>query len=105
VDIRETAGAIEISAELPGINANDVQVSVEGSVLTIRGERKHEEEEEGETYHRVERAYGLFERSFTLPVSAELDTIEATYKDGVLALTIPKSEEARPKAVKISVEK
>jgi HSP20 family protein len=103
VDIRETRAAIEISAELPGVDVDDVQVSAESNVLTIRGERKHETKEEGETYHRVERAYGAFERSFTLPTTAEPGQIEAKFKDGVLALTVPKSEEARPKAVQISV--
>jgi HSP20 family protein len=105
VDIRETKDAFDVVAELPGIEAKDVDVSVQESMLTIRGERKHEEVKENETVHRVEREYGVFERSFTLPSSADPEKIQAKFKDGVLSLTVPKREEAKPKSLKINVEK
>ncbi len=104
VDIRETRDALELTAELPGVDPKDVDVTVENGVLTIHGERKFEKEEEGQTYHRVERVYGTFERSFTLPNSVDADKIKATYKNGLLILTVPKREEAKPKPVKIAVE-
>ena len=105
VDIREGKDAIVVTAELPGIDANDVDVSVQENVLTIRGERRREETREDETFHRVEREYGVFERSFTLPRSADPNGIQANYRDGVLSLTVPKREEAKPKTLKINVEK
>jgi HSP20 family protein len=103
VDIRESKDAIEVKAELPGIDARDVDVSVQENMLTIRGERRREEVKDDETMHRVEREYGVFERSFTLPRSADAEKIAASYKDGVLSLTVPKREEARPKAIKVDV--
>jgi HSP20 family protein len=78
---------------------------VQENTLTIRGERKREEMKENETVHRVEREYGVFERSFSLPRSADSEKIQAKYKDGVLSLTVPKREEAKPKSLKINVEK
>ena len=105
VDIRETKDCIEVIAELPGVDAKDVDVSVQENVLTIRGERRHEEVKEDETVHRIEREYGAFERSFTLPRSADSEKIQASYKEGLLSLTVPKREEAKPKTLKINVEK
>jgi HSP20 family protein len=105
VDIHETEGSFELTADLPGFDAKDVDVSVQENTLTIRGERKREEIKEDETVHRVEREYGVFERSFTLPRSADAENIQAKYKDGVLSLTVPKREEAKPKPLKIDVEK
>jgi HSP20 family protein len=105
VDIRETEGTFEVTADLPGFDAKDVDVSVQENTLTIRGERKREEIKENETVHRVEREYGVFERSFSLPRSADAEKIQAKYKDGVLSLTVPKREEARAKPLKIDVEK
>lgn len=104
VDVRETKDALEIQVELPGIEAKDVNVSVENGVLTLKGSRNFEKATEGETYHRVERAYGAFERSFTLPTNVDPDRINAVYRLGVLHLTIPKREEAKPKAISIKVE-
>ncbi len=104
VDVRETKDALEIQVELPGIEAKDVNVSVENGVLTLRGSRNFEKATEGETYHRVERSYGAFERSFTLPTNVDPDRINAVYRLGVLHLTIPKREEAKPKAISIKVE-
>ena len=105
VDIRETKDAIEIMAELPGVDAENVDVSVEGNVLTIRGERRQEQVREDETFHRVERSYGMFERSFTLPRSVNAEKVSASYRDGILTVTVPKREEAKPKTVKVQVEK
>jgi HSP20 family protein len=104
MDIRESKDAIEVMAELPGIDAKDVDVSVQENMLTIRGERRREEVKEDETVHRTEREYGVFERSFSLPRSADPEKIAASYKDGVLSLTVPKREEAKAKAIKIDVD-
>ena len=104
VDVRETKETLEISAELPGIDPSAVEVSVEGGVLTLKGARNFEKATEGETYHRVERAYGAFERSFTLPTNVDAERIQAAYRQGVLYLTVPKREEAKPKAIAIKIE-
>jgi HSP20 family protein len=104
VDVRETQDALEIQAELPGIDAQDVQLSVENGVLTLKGSRNFEKATEGQTYHRVERAYGAFERSFTLPTNVNPEKIQAAFRSGVLHLTLPKREEAKPKSIAIKVE-
>ncbi len=104
VDVRETADALHIQVEVPGIDPKDVQVAVENGVLIIKGSRNFEKAAEGETYHRVERAYGSFERSFTLPSNIDPDKVKATYRHGVLHLSLAKREEAKPKAITIKVE-
>lgn len=104
VDVRETKDSLEIAIELPGVDPKDVQVTVEGGVLSVCGSREFKKAEEGETYHRVERAYGSFERSFTLPSNVNPDKITASYKLGVLHLSLPKREEAKPKAIPVKVE-
>jgi HSP20 family protein len=104
VDILEKKDGIEVRADLPGFKAEDVDVTVENGVLTIRGERKFEEASEGETYHRVERSYGLFERTFTLPNSVDVNRIEARFKDGEMQVVLPKREESKPRSVKVKVE-
>lgn len=104
VDISETDDNVEIRAEIPGLSEKDVSVSVTDNVLTLKGEKKHESEVNEENYHRVERAYGHFHRSFTLPANLQTDNAKATFKDGVLTLSIPKAEEVKPKEIKISVE-
>jgi HSP20 family protein len=104
VDVRETKNALEISAELPGIEPKEVEVSVEDGVLTLKGARNFEKATEGETYHRVERAYGSFERSFSLPTNVDPEKVQATYRHGVLHLTLPKREEAKPRSISIKVE-
>jgi HSP20 family protein len=104
VNIIEREDAVIISADLPGLKPEDVEVTVEQGVLTVRGERKLEEKREDETYHRVERAYGLFERTFNLPSSIDTEKIEAHFKNGEMNLTLPKREESKPRAVKIKVE-
>ena len=107
VDIFEHEGNIVLKAELPGIDPKDVDIRVENNVLTLRGERKFESESEvkREDYHRVERAYGSFSRSFTLPNVVDTGKIKAESKDGVLKVTLPQKAEAKPKQISISVGK
>jgi len=105
VDIFEHEGNLVLKAELPGIEPKDVDVRVENNVLTLRGERKFENEVKREQYHRVERAYGTFSRSFTLPNVVDTDKIKAEFKDGVLRVTLPQREEAKPKQITIAVTK
>jgi HSP20 family protein len=105
VDIYETEGNLVVKAELPGVDPKQVEVRVEDNTLYLKGERKFENEENKENYHRVERAYGTFVRSFALPGSVEPDKVAAEYNDGLLTITIPKREEAKPKTVKINVAK
>jgi HSP20 family protein len=105
VDIYEQDGNIVLKAELPGIDPKDVDVRVENNVLTLRGERKLESEVKREDYHRVERAYGKFSRSFTLPSVVDTEKIKADYKDGVLQVSLPQREEAKPKQISIAVGK
>lgn len=104
VDVRETKDALEIQAELPGLEPKDVELSVENGVLTIKGSRNFEKATEGQTYHRVERAYGAFERSFTLPTNVDPERINAAFRHGILHLTLPKREEAKPRSINIKVE-
>lgn len=105
VDIYEREGNIELKAELPGLDSKDVDVRVENNVLTLRGERRVDKEVKRESYHRVERAYGSFSRSFTLPSMVDTEKIKAEFRDGVLRVTLPKREEAKPKQISISVTK
>jgi HSP20 family protein len=105
VDIYEQDGNIVLKAELPGVDPKDVDVRVENNILTLRGERKLDHEVKKENYHRVERAYGSFTRSFTLPNVVDTEKIKAEYKDGLLRMTLPKKEEARPKQISINVSK
>jgi HSP20 family protein len=105
VDIFEHEGNIVLKAELPGIEAKDVDIRVENNVLSLRGERKFESEVKREDCHRVERAYGSFSRSFTLPNVVDTEKIKAEYKDGVLQVTLPQKEEAKPKQISIAVGK
>jgi len=102
VDISETKEAFIVKAELPGVEKEDVNVNFENSVLTIRGEKKVETEDKKR--HRVECAYGSFIRSFTLPQTIKADKIEAVYKNGILNLTIPKAEEAKPKQIEVKIK-
>jgi HSP20 family protein len=105
VDIFEHQGNIVLRAELPGVDAKDVDIRLENNILTLRGERKLDSEVKRENYHRVERSYGSFSRSFTLPMAVDQGKISADYKDGVLNVTLPKREEAKPKQISISVGK
>jgi HSP20 family protein len=105
VDIYEQDGNIVLKAELAGLDPKDVDVRVENNVLTLRGERKLDNEVKQENYHRVERSYGSFSRSFTLPTVVDTEKIKAEFKDGVLRLVLPQKEEAKPKQISISVSK
>lgn len=105
VDIYEHEGNIVLKAELPGVDPKDVDVRLENNTLTLSGERKVDNEVKQESYHRVERVYGAFTRSFTLPSLLDQEKIEAEYKDGVLKITLPKREEAKPKQINIAVSK
>ena len=105
VDIYETEDAIVLKAELPGIDPKDVEVRVEDNTLYLKGERNYEKEVKEQNYHRIERSYGSFARSFTLPNSISAEKVKAEYKDGLLTLTMPKREEAKPKTIKIDVTK
>jgi len=101
VDVTETAEAIVVKAEVPGMDAKDINISITGDVLTIKGEKKSEREEKEENYHIVERSYGSFSRSLALPGAVKVDKIEAKYDKGVLTVTCPKKEEVKPKAIEI----
>jgi len=105
VDIYEHDGNLVLKAELPGIEPKDVDVRVENNVLTLRGERKFDAEVTRESCHRVERAYGTFSRSFTLPNVVDTASIKAEYKDGVLRVTMAKREEAKPKQIQVQITK
>jgi HSP20 family protein len=103
VDITEDDKEYTIKVELPGVNKEDVRVSMEGDVLSISGERKAEKEEKNKKYHRVERIYGTFARSFTLPKGTAGDKISAEFKDGVLRVHLPKDEAAKPKSIDVKL--
>jgi HSP20 family protein len=103
VDITEDGKEYLIKAELPDMKKEDVRLTVENEVLAISGERKIEKEETGKKYHRVERAYGSFVRSFSLPEDADGSKVSADFKDGMLHVHLPKSEKAKPKAIEITV--
>lgn len=104
VDIYETDDAVVVKAELPGLEKNQISVDVKDGILTLHGERKFEKEVKEENYHRIERAYGSFHRSFSLPSSVEQEKIGAKFKDGVLEVTLPKQERAKPKQIKVDVK-
>ena len=103
VDIFETNEAIVLKAELPGITAQDVSVEVKDNTLTLKGEKKFEKEVKEENYHRVERSYGSFQRAFTLPGTIHQEKVTAKFKDGILEITLPKVEEAKPKQIKVDI--
>lgn len=104
VDIAETEKAFRVKAEIPEVNKEDVKVTVDNGILTIRGERKQEKEEKNKKFHRVERFYGSFTRSFTLPDNVDESKIEASFKDGMLNLSIPKTEITKPKAIDVKIK-
>jgi HSP20 family protein len=103
VDIYETEHELVVKADLPDMNPQDLDIRVENNILTIRGERKFENKISEDNYLRVERAYGSFSRSFSLASSVKSDAIKADYQNGVLTLSIPKREEAKPKQIKVNV--
>jgi HSP20 family protein len=103
VDIYETENELVVKMDLPDVNAQNLDIRVENNVLTIRGERKFENKVNEDNYLRVERAYGAFSRSFSLANSVKSDAIKADYQNGVLTLSLPKREEAKPKQIKVNV--
>jgi HSP20 family protein len=104
VDIAETENEFIIKAEVPEVKKDEVKISVDNGVLSIQGERKQEKEEKGKKFHRVERYYGSFTRSFTLPDNVDETKIEASFKDGMLNIQIPKSEKSKPKAIDVKIK-
>jgi len=104
LDVSETKDNFVVKAEVPGIDAKDIDISLTGDVLTIKGEKKQEKEEKEEDYHLVERSYGAFSRSIRLPAEVESTKIKASYKNGILRVTLPKSEKVKAKEVRITVE-
>jgi HSP20 family protein len=103
VDIFEEKDAIRITAEVPGVRPQDVKISLEGNVLTVHGQKQQLGEEHTERVHRYERTYGEFERTFSLPASVDANKISASYEHGVLTITLPKAEQARPREIQVSV--
>ena len=101
VDAHEKDGSIHVTLELPGVEMKDVGVTLENNVLTIRGERRAEKDNDDKSYHWRERAFGAFERSFTLPATVDRDKVQASYKNGVLEIVIPRKAEAKPKQIAI----
>ena len=103
VDIYEDANRLVLKLEVPGISQEDLQIDLENQILTVKGERKFVKDEKEENFHRIERRYGSFVRSFTLPSTVETESAQASYENGVLAITLPKKEAAKPKQVKIQI--
>jgi HSP20 family protein len=101
VDVSETPKEVVLKAELPGMDSKDIEVSVQGNVLTLRGERKKEQEDKGENFHRIERSYGAFSRSIQLPADVDAAKVNATYKDGVLKINLPKTKGVAVKKIEV----
>ncbi len=104
VDIMETSDALVLKADLPDIDIKNVDVQIENGTLTLKGERRFEEAEDGKAYHRIERGYGSFTRAFTLPDTVDGEHVKADYKNGVLTISLPKKEVAKPRQIKVTVE-
>ncbi|MEZ5427686.1 MAG: Hsp20/alpha crystallin family protein [Pyrinomonadaceae bacterium] len=102
VDIYESENQIVLEAELPGMKREDFELSIENNVITLRGERRFEKKDEGDNYHRVERAYGSFTRSFNLPRTVSTEDIKAEFKNGILTVNLPKKEEAKARKIEVS---
>jgi HSP20 family protein len=104
VDILETEDALTVRADLPGVKIEDIDIRVENQTLTISGSRKFEKDESVKGYHRIERSYGEFVRSFAVPSTVDTDKVAADYKNGVLTVTMPRKESAKPRQVKVTVQ-
>lgn len=104
VDIVETENELVVKADLPDVQLEDIDVRVENGTLSLKGERKFEKDSADKGYHRIERSYGSFVRSFTVPSSVDTEKVSADYKNGVLTVTLPKKEAAKPKQVKVAVK-
>ncbi len=105
VDVAEAPDKVTVKAEVPGLDPKEIDISLVGDLLTIKGEKKSEREEKKETYHLVERSYGSFTRALRLPAAVNADKIEASYDKGVLTITCPKKEPVKPKAITIKTAK
>jgi len=103
VDIYEDENSITLKVEVPGMNEKDLDIKLENSTLTVSGERKFEQEQKEENFHRIERRYGSFSRSFTLPNTVDAENVQASYENGVLNIKLAKRAEAKPKQIKVSV--
>jgi len=103
IDIEENNGNLMVRAEIPGMRKEDIKVSVKEDMLTISGERKRENETKEKTFHRIERSYGQFRRMIRLPATVDADKVKATYKDGVLNVTLPKPESMKPKHIDVEI--
>jgi HSP20 family protein len=103
-DMHEAKDDLYVTFELPGVREKDVSVSLDGDVLTVRGERRFERDQKDQGYQRLERVYGKFERAMPLPIAVQADKVTATYRDGVLEIRLPKVEEIKPKQIKIDVQ-
>jgi len=101
-DISEDENCLRITMELPGVDPNDVRLSLENNVLTIRGEKRQQVDDANERVHRFERTYGMFERTFALPNTVDADRIDARYENGVLQVTLPKAERAKPREIRVN---
>jgi HSP20 family protein len=101
VDVSETGKEVIVNAEVPGMEPKDIDISLSGNMLTLKGERKREEEKKGESFHRVERSYGAFTRTIQLPAEVDADKVDATYKDGVLKIRMPKTKEEPVKKIEV----
>ena len=104
VDVAEHDNEYLVKVELPGVSKDDVTITMQENILTIRGEKKDGKESKGTNYHSVERSYGSFQRSFTLPTTVKTDKIDAAFKDGILTITMPKAEEAKAKQIEVKVK-
>lgn len=104
IDVEETKDSLIVRAEIPGMTKEDIKIQTVGDTLVISGERKHESEEKDRHFHRVERAYGKFQRTMQMPIEVQSDKAKASYKDGVLEITFPKSEKARAREIEIEVK-
>jgi HSP20 family protein len=104
VDVAESDTAFVVKMELPGVAKEDVHITMEQNVLSVKGEKKQEKESKTSDFHRIERSYGTFQRSFSLPSTVKADRIDATFRDGILNVTLPKAEESRPKEIEVKVK-
>jgi HSP20 family protein len=103
VDLVDTENALQVKVELPGVKKEDVEITLKNDVLTVKGEKKEEKEEKGENRYYIERSYGSFSRSLTLPAAVQFDKVAASFVDGVLEITLPKAEEEKARQVEIKV--
>ena len=104
VDLKEHEQDYELIADLPGLSRDDINLTVVGDIVTLKGERKYEEDKESKGFHRVERSYGSFQRSFRIPEGVDAGKVDAQFKDGVLRVKLPKPEESKPKQIEVKVQ-